>query len=282
MLVTVFFALDGFLFANWVVCVPEVKAQVGASADSLGLALLGISAGAVVTMMISGRLSARFGSRPMTVICATLMSLAVMLPAQATSVAALAAALFVFGAGFGGLDVSMNSSAVEPERQRIPTCSSRLSGCEVSVTSAISARSSRLRSFSEVLSAAHSLGTSRASRSICSREGSGAGAGLLAALAVTGGVLAASLAGLLAVGRSLRSVRSRRPRSGTEAMVGHIGVVRAGDSAARVFIDGGLWRAQPSLPEEGSALHDGDRVVVERVNGLTLGVRKAEEWELNP
>ena len=110
----------------------------------------------------------------------------------------------------------------------------------------------------------------------------GAGAGLLAALAVTGVVLAASLAGLLAVGRSLRSVRSRRPRSGTEAMVGHIGVVRAGASAARVFIDGGLWRAQPSLPEEGSALHDGDRVVVERVSGLTLGVRKAEEWELNP
>jgi membrane protein implicated in regulation of membrane protease activity len=29
-------------------------------------------------------------------------------------------------------------------------------------------------------------------------------------------------------------------------------------------------------------LHDGDRVVVERVSGLTLGVRKAEEWELNP
>jgi membrane protein implicated in regulation of membrane protease activity len=110
----------------------------------------------------------------------------------------------------------------------------------------------------------------------------GAGAGLLAVLAVAAGVLAASLAGLLAVGRSLRSVRSRRPRSGTEAMVGHIGVVRVGDSAARVSIDGGLWRAQPSLLDEGTALHDGDRVVVERVNGLTLGVRKAEEWELNP
>jgi membrane protein implicated in regulation of membrane protease activity len=110
----------------------------------------------------------------------------------------------------------------------------------------------------------------------------GAGAGLLAVLVVAGVVLAASLAGLLAVRRSLQSFRSRRPRSGPEAMVGHIGVLRVGDSAARVFIDGGLWRAQPSLLEEGSALHDGDRVVVERVNGLTLGVRKAEEWELNP
>ena len=111
-LVAVFFALDGFLFANWVVRVPEVKAHVGASAGSLGLALLAISAGAVITMMITGRLCTRFGSRPVTVTAATLMSLAITLPAQATSVAALAAALLVFGAGFGGLDVAMNSCAV--------------------------------------------------------------------------------------------------------------------------------------------------------------------------
>ena len=31
-----------------------------------------------------------------------------------------------------------------------------------------------------------------------------------------------------------------------------------------------------------SALREGERVVVERVNGLTLRVRRAEEWELNP
>jgi membrane protein implicated in regulation of membrane protease activity len=28
------------------------------------------------------------------------------------------------------------------------------------------------------------------------------------------------------------------------------------------------------------ALREGDRVVVERVSGLTLSVRRAEEWEL--
>jgi membrane protein implicated in regulation of membrane protease activity len=109
----------------------------------------------------------------------------------------------------------------------------------------------------------------------------GAGAGLLVVLAVTGAVLAGSVSGLLVLGRSLVSVRSRRPLAGAEAMIGHVGVVRVHDAAARVFVDGGLWRAQPSLFEE-SALHDGDRVVIERVNGLTLGVRKAEEWELNP
>ncbi len=112
-LVTGFFALDGFLFANWVVRVPAVKAHVGASSGSLGLALLGISAGAVVTMLLAGQLCARFGSRPMIVISAALMSVAIVLPARVTSVAALGGVLVAFGAGFGGLNVAMNSSAVE-------------------------------------------------------------------------------------------------------------------------------------------------------------------------
>jgi membrane protein implicated in regulation of membrane protease activity len=110
----------------------------------------------------------------------------------------------------------------------------------------------------------------------------GAGAGWLAVVGVAVCLMLASAAGLTVLGRSFGSVRRLRPRAGTEAMIGHIGVVRAGVAGSRVFVDGGLWRAQPSHPEQESALHDGDRVVVERVTGLTLGVRKAEEWELNP
>jgi membrane protein implicated in regulation of membrane protease activity len=101
---------------------------------------------------------------------------------------------------------------------------------------------------------------------------------VLAVAAVVGGI---SLTGLIALVRRLAPVRLRRPRAGVEAMVGHVGVVRASNSAPRVFVDGALWRAQSSPLEEVSALHDGDQVVVERVSGLTLCVRKAEEWELN-
>lgn len=112
-LTTLFFALDGFLFANFVVRVPDVKTRVGASAGALGLALLGVSAGAVITMMITGRLCARYGSRPVTVATAALMAFAVALPARAGGVGALGGVLLVFGAGYGGLNVSMNSVAVE-------------------------------------------------------------------------------------------------------------------------------------------------------------------------
>ena len=47
----------------------------------------------------------------------------------------------------------------------------------------------------------------------------------------------------------------------------------------QVFIDGALWRARPCLEDD---LTVGDQVVVERVNGLVLSVRRAEEWEIDP
>ncbi len=110
----------------------------------------------------------------------------------------------------------------------------------------------------------------------------GAAAGLLAVVAVSGGVCVASVGGLALLGRSLRPVRGLRPRSGTQAMIGHLGVMRTAGPTARVFVDGGLWRARPSPLDEESALHAGDHVVIEHVKGLTLYVRKAEELELNP
>jgi membrane-bound serine protease (ClpP class) len=110
-----------------------------------------------------------------------------------------------------------------------------------------------------------------------------AGAGAAVVLVVALAAAAAASALLLLVRRRLvRSVRAR-PRTGREALVGHVGVVRSGGaSEAHVFLDGALWRAEPSPIHDGAKLHEGDRVVVERVNGLTLRVRKAEEWELNP
>ena len=46
-----------------------------------------------------------------------------------------------------------------------------------------------------------------------------------------------------------------------------------------MFVDGALWRARPSWPDGEQELAAGDAVVVERVSGLTLAVRRAEEWE---
>jgi membrane protein implicated in regulation of membrane protease activity len=75
----------------------------------------------------------------------------------------------------------------------------------------------------------------------------------------------------------------RRIRTGTESMSGRVGVVRRWSNiAGQVSLDGALWRARWEHPDvDGCELHEGDRVVVEYVSGLTLCVRAADEWELN-
>ncbi|WP_406404165.1 MFS transporter [Streptomyces sp. NBC_00879] len=110
---TVFFTLDGFLFAGWVVRIPAIKEQTGSSASDLGLALLGVSAGAVVTMTLTGRLCRRYGSHPVTVVSGALMSLSIALPPLTHSTLALGLVLLVFGAAYGGVNVAMNSAAVD-------------------------------------------------------------------------------------------------------------------------------------------------------------------------
>src|SRR5262249_53928900 len=110
---TTFFALDGFVFASWAVRVPAVKAQVGATPGALGLGLLGLAAGSIATMTVSGALCRRLGSRNVTVAAAVLLSLALVLPAFARSAAELGLALAVFGIAYGGLNVAMNSVAVD-------------------------------------------------------------------------------------------------------------------------------------------------------------------------
>ena len=53
------------------------------------------------------------------------------------------------------------------------------------------------------------------------------------------------------------------------------------EPAGQVFVDGALWRARHDWsPADAEALHEGDPVVVERVSGLTLCVRRADDWEL--
>jgi len=71
-------------------------------------------------------------------------------------------------------------------------------------------------------------------------------------------------------------------RSGAEGLCGQVGVVRSWvEPAGQVFVDGALWRARHDWPQDPDGeLQAGDKVVVERVSGLTLCVRRADEWEV--
>jgi membrane-bound serine protease (ClpP class) len=111
---------------------------------------------------------------------------------------------------------------------------------------------------------------------------SGLGGGI--ALAVIAALLLAAI-GVGAVALSVTkglAVRRRRVRAGPEGLIGHLGVVRSwAEPTGSVLVDGALWRARRSIVDEhGAELHAGDQVVVEHLTGLTVGVRRAEEWEL--
>jgi membrane-bound ClpP family serine protease len=107
-----------------------------------------------------------------------------------------------------------------------------------------------------------------------------AGGGLAVVLAAVIGAVAVAGVWVAIAARKSFAVRRLRAASGREALSGRPGVVRnwAGDGG-QVFVDGALWRARHSWPDDEQELGAGDTVVVERVSGLTLAVRRAEEWE---
>jgi MFS family permease len=114
--VVVVFATNGVLFGNWAVRIPAVKAELGLSNASLGVALLIPAVGALISMPLTGALSAHVGSRAATATLGLLFVLVPGLLGLAPSLSWLVPALFVFGLAFGGLDVAMNAQAVVVER----------------------------------------------------------------------------------------------------------------------------------------------------------------------
>jgi membrane-bound ClpP family serine protease len=109
---------------------------------------------------------------------------------------------------------------------------------------------------------------------------SGLGAGLLAGLLAGGALAGTGIGVLMLTVRQGAVVRRQRVRTGAEGIVGHVGVVRSwAEMSGKVALDGALWRARRSVMQD-EELQAGDQVVVERLTGLTLSVRRAEEWEL--
>ncbi|MGB2709951.1 MAG: NfeD family protein [Conexibacter sp.] len=108
------------------------------------------------------------------------------------------------------------------------------------------------------------------------------GGGLGLALGLTLPIAAAAIAvGGLALRKTLAAGR-RRARCGADELVGQVGVVRQPlDPLGHVVVDGELWRARRSwAAEDEPPPAEGEPVVVDRVQGLTLSVRRAEVWEV--
>jgi MFS family permease len=115
--VTAVFFVNGAVIASWVPHIPAVKSRHALSDGQLGVVLLAMAVGSVLSLPVAGRLVGRFGSRAMTTIAGVALCLALPLPVLSGQIGALALSLIVLGAANGLLDVSMNTHALAVERR---------------------------------------------------------------------------------------------------------------------------------------------------------------------
>jgi predicted MFS family arabinose efflux permease len=110
------FLVVGMATAGWAPLVPYAKLRLGLDDAGLGLLLLAPGAGALLAMPLAGLAAHHLGTRTITLVGGLLFCVALPLLALAPGVASLAAALALFGAALGTVDIAMNAQAVVVER----------------------------------------------------------------------------------------------------------------------------------------------------------------------
>jgi hypothetical protein len=113
--VSLIFLIHGILVSNWLSRIPAVQAKLHLSVGILGATLLATAAGALLAMPLTSKLVGRFGSARVTRASTLLLCMCVVLPGLAWNTPVLAAALFIYGAAAGAMDVAMNTEGVAVE-----------------------------------------------------------------------------------------------------------------------------------------------------------------------
>jgi hypothetical protein len=111
------FLANGIVIGTWAAHIPLVAARLAIGHATLGVALLAMALGALVAMPLGGAVIARIGSAAVTRASALALFAAFLLPLLAPHPLLLIAALLVFGAANGLLDVAMNAHGVLVEQR---------------------------------------------------------------------------------------------------------------------------------------------------------------------
>lgn len=110
------FFLMGIVSMAWVPRIPEIKRSLDLSDGAFGLVLISSSVGAALGAQFAGRLIHRFGSKRITQVAQFVMPAGLIIMSQSSSVEILVIGLFVLGAGYSSIDVSVNSQAIVVEK----------------------------------------------------------------------------------------------------------------------------------------------------------------------
>jgi MFS family permease len=110
--------MAGFAFASWAARIPQVRDSLHLSSAGLGLVLLAIAAGSLVSLPLAGAIVHRFTSARTVAIMSILLALGLTVVALGYphGVAPLAVGLFLVGFANGAWDVAMNVQGATVER----------------------------------------------------------------------------------------------------------------------------------------------------------------------
>ena len=113
------FIASGFAFASWAARIPQVRDELELSPRSLGLVLLAIAVGSVISMPLAGVVIARLGTaRTVAVMaCIAAAGLATAAVGASGDVLLVVIGLFGLGLGVGTWDVAMNVEGTAVERE---------------------------------------------------------------------------------------------------------------------------------------------------------------------
>lgn len=115
--VSIIFFVNGAGFASWVPHIPAVQNKFSLSESALGLCLLSIAAGALISMPITGWLISRFGSRIILRFISVIYCMILPLMVVTSLFLFFIISLFLFGASTGAMDVAMNAHGVLVEKK---------------------------------------------------------------------------------------------------------------------------------------------------------------------
>lgn len=107
------FLVCGLGVASWAPMVPYAKDRLNLHEGHLGILLLFMGGGALIMMPLAGWLSNKFGNRVIMGAAGLVLGILLPLLLLIASPVAMAAALLLFGAGAGAIDVAMNAHGVQ-------------------------------------------------------------------------------------------------------------------------------------------------------------------------
>lgn len=110
--ISLIFAINGFLYANWTSRIPRLQTLYDIGNSQIGLVLLTISVGSLISMPLTGYFIVQTGSKRITRAMLLLFICCCPLLALMPSVMALMLGGLLIGMSTGSLDVAMNAQAI--------------------------------------------------------------------------------------------------------------------------------------------------------------------------